>query len=249
MKTFTRATLATLVAFAILASPVLRIEAIVKAQSSIAFDAATNGGLTNPGSSKTFAHTTSGSDRILFVGVFGSTTDVITGVTYAGVSMNLIAKDSNGDRWAYLFYLAAPATGSNNVVISASASGAIYGGAASYTGASQTGIPDAFKVEKASATTNITTVADNSWVVSVFRGLGGSPTAGTGLTNRITSGGTGFAMFDQNGPNTPAGSTANMTVNTPGTNQVWILASFAPAGATTTGPCTLMLLGVGKCDN
>jgi hypothetical protein len=44
--------------------------------------------------SLTFSHTCSGSNRILFVGIVGDiTTDTVTGVTYAGVSMTLVGKN------------------------------------------------------------------------------------------------------------------------------------------------------------
>ncbi len=62
----------------------------------IAFDSATNGG-SGTGTSLTYAHTCSGSARLLRVGVnlYNPGTDDLTGVTYAGVAMTQIGKISN----------------------------------------------------------------------------------------------------------------------------------------------------------
>src|SRR3989442_1524846 len=95
--------------------------------------------------SLTFAHTCTGSNRILFVAgndkVAAAT--VVTGITYNSVAMTKI----NGvqiptSRFITLWDLVAPASGSNNVVVSASESGHLRFVAASYTGAKQSAQPD-----------------------------------------------------------------------------------------------------------
>lgn len=200
---------------------------------AIALDAATDGGLVNPGTSLTFSHTTSGSNRILFVAAFGPSTDILTGATYNGVSMTLIDKTAvGGDLYIYLWYLIAPATGANNVVISASGSAQIQGGAISYTGAKQTGQPDASNKSNTDTTgtptISVTTVADNSWAVLALRpSVGGTPTAGAGSTMRVAPT-DGFAMADSNAAITPAGS-YSMTINVTGSaGNAMVIASFAP---------------------
>lgn len=203
-------------------------------QMAIAFDAATDGGSTT-GTSLTFSHTCSGSNRILFVGVRGDTaSDTITGVTYNGVAMTLIPSTKHNDgsnRWVYLFYLIAPATGANNVVVSSSSSVLINAAAVSYTGAKQSGVPDAStKNSNASASslaTSLTTILDSCWTVLV--GVSNtSQAAGTGATRRTISGDTAFAMHDSNGGISPAGSTSmTITANSGGINTIMV--SFPPS--------------------
>ena len=101
---------------------------------AVAFDAATDGGEVL-GTSLTFAHTCTGADRALVVGIFvNSTTDHITGVTYAGSAMTRQSTVSTGNVGRiYIYTLLAPASGANNVVVS-SASTTFSAGAVSFTG-------------------------------------------------------------------------------------------------------------------
>ena len=183
---------------------------------ALAFDAAVDGGSTT-GTSRTFSHTCSGSNRLLIVGVRGGTTadgDVITGVTYNGVSMTKIfGNEPLGNRWTYLYYLINPASGANNVVISASASINISGAASSYTGAYQSSQPDAYTNNSSATsplTTTNTTLIDNCWNVLVVVSNTGQA-ASTGSTQRTIDGAGTFGLYDTNGAKTPAGS-VSMTV-------------------------------------
>lgn len=201
---------------------------------AIAFDAATNPALANS-TSLTYSHTCTGSDRILYVSVMMRNM-TITGVTYNGVSMTEIGSRvliGNNDYLAH-YYLIAPATGANNVVVSGSASNIIISGATSYTGCAQSSQPDANNnravTTTSTLTTSLTTVADNSWAVLSARGNStGNTTAGTGTTQRANTNGY-MQMYDGNGAVTPAGSTS---LNTTQTSQpiVHLMASFAPAAA------------------
>src|SRR5438067_591060 len=108
---------------------------------AIGFDAS-SGGFVNTSGPLTISHTCGGSNRILLVGVEISVGgETVTGVTYNSVAMTQInLQDLNGStfRNTYLFYLIAPATGANNIVVSASGgTGNIYAAAASYTGVDQ----------------------------------------------------------------------------------------------------------------
>lgn len=123
------------------------------------------------GTSLTFSHTVSGSNRILFVSAYGGAdgTD-ITGMTYNGVAMTFIAKAKYAANNSYMhtYYLIAPATGANNVVVSYNINARMGAIASSYTGVKQTGQPDAFnKTEQGNATsitTNVTVVATGCWI-------------------------------------------------------------------------------------
>jgi len=228
------------------------------ASAQIVFDTSTDGGLGNPVTSITWAHTTTGTDRMLAVCVFGDVTnDVITGVTYAGNALTLVDKalaQASG-RWGYLYYMIAPTSGANNIIVSASSSIAIYGMASSYTGVHQTTPLDASNTGtdiglSSSQTVSVTTTVDNDWTVMCTRvETGGSvPTAGAGTTLR-QSVSAGLVLSDSNGALTPVGSKSLIINDTDSANWASIIAAFSPAtggggGAT---PCHRSLLGVG-CD-
>lgn len=212
--------------------------------AGISFDAVTCPGnfTTSPA---TFSHTTTGTNRILFVLVEGDFDgDFVTGVTYGGVSMTLAIKSFfQSGRWYYVFYLVNPASGANTVSITNPTSpGNGYGACAiSYTGASQTGQPDnSVYVQQTGNTTTfaptITTSANNSWVVSILNQNFGAPiTTGAGATQRgVINSATDF-ITDSNGAVTPAG-VYTMNYST-GSSRPWssLLVSFAPTAATMTG--------------
>ena len=75
---------------------------------AIAFDAATDGGNVNPGTTLTFAHTCTGSLGLLVVGFNGDNiggADDVSSVTYNGVALTLADKQVNpasgGDQRVY----------------------------------------------------------------------------------------------------------------------------------------------------
>lgn len=151
----------------------------------IAFDASSQGSAL-PGNSVTFAHTCSGSDRILIVGITSNNADVITGVTYNGTAMTLAKKSTFAGPTMYLYYLLAPDTGANNVVVSASGAGEyIRVSSVSYTGVQQSGQPDATDEESASATSvtsSLTQAVTHAWQIGLVQGgHDGTVTAGSGV--------------------------------------------------------------------
>lgn len=87
----------------------------------------------------TVAHTCTGSNRAIVVAV-GTNGNVVTGVTYAGVSLTQVGSYSadGASNGITTWVLANPASGSNNVVVSTSASATIYCEICSYTGVNQT---------------------------------------------------------------------------------------------------------------
>lgn len=215
------------------------------ASSIIQFDSAVNGGLVNPGTSLTWSHTTSGSNRILYVAVFGdNVTDAITGVTYAGVAMTLINKVKiNLDRWIYLFYLINPTLGANNVVVSANASVAIAGDSASYTGAKQTSNVDVNTTNTAasssSITTSFTTLTDKSWTILVAKGQNGTVDPIPGANSYLRAKGNDMGLFDRSGEITPAGLVSMTVQRGTGTgNWASVMATIQPFDGFTTSTST-----------
>lgn len=212
---------------------------------AIAFDFGSTG--TASATSVTVAHTVSGSDRILLTGVTtgdGSSQgdDVVTGVTYNGVSMtriNTVVNTGNTSR-SYLYYLLAPATGTNNVVASLSTSRRVRASSASYTGVGN-GQPDASNTATDSSnpySISVTTVADNCWVVGFDgNGAGEAITAGTSTTARGGSGTTGM-IGDNNAAKTPAGSVTLNFASTDGFPNALVAASISP-GTQVSGPTNM----------
>lgn len=108
---------------------------------AIAFDAATRADQAATTGSFTFSHTTSGANRVLIVMCYlNEEGDLVTGITYNGVAMTRANAFTNTPGASvptsgYIYYLANPATGANNVVISYSGNRAVIAVAASFTGA------------------------------------------------------------------------------------------------------------------
>ena len=192
-------------------------------------------------SPRTLSHTCStGSDRLLLVAsLVAQTSQTVTGVTYNAVSMTgsiSVAPDS-GPNYYYikLWYLFAPATGANNIVATASSNVGMQ--ALSYSGAKQSGFPDASTTVGPSQASpingTVTVVAADSWMAMFGSDGAGNPTAGTGTTQRGsgTPGGAGF--FDSNGALAAGSRTLQMTW-TGGSTGNAVVVSFAPAAAVTT---------------
>lgn len=203
---------------------------------AIAFDTATDGGLVNPGTSLSWSHTCTGANLALLVGVRSTTavTDNVSGVTYNGVSCSLLAHVSGSmglARATSLWLLLGPATGANTIVVSGT-SDVIMAEAGSYTGVKQSSQPDATGTNTSfvtAVTVSLTTIADNCWVVAVFGNNGGTPTAGSGTTFRVTSA-NGIGFGDSNGVVHPAGSYSMTATQAGSSADTGVAASLAPAG-------------------
>jgi hypothetical protein len=195
---------------------------------AIAYDNSASGTTGFGATSLTYSLTVgSGSDRYLVVFANSVQSDGTLTATYNGVSMTQLAQWTNdqdnlssNSMKQYLFGLANPASGANNVVISGgSGSGRLGSAASSYTGVNSTGQPDstASKSNQNSslspASVDTTTVADNCWTVgAIFMGGSNPPVlsnSASTIRSQITVG-TGatagqLAIFDSNGVKTPAG--------------------------------------------
>jgi hypothetical protein len=207
---------------------------------AIAYDA-TAQGTALPGTSITFAHTCTGDDGLLLVGV-QCQDDTVTGVTYNGTAMTQLKKVASAAAETYMYGLLAPTTGAHNVVVSISASKYCRAISASYTGVLQTGLPDATSSVVGTDTVtsqalSTTTVLDQCWVAVMTYSATTSTatTAGTGgyLRNNI---GALHMFMDSNSAVTPAGAyseTANFNANAGERAMVGV--SFAPVPATSGG--------------
>ncbi len=200
---------------------------------AIAYDNASHSGFLN-GTSNNLSHTTSGSDRHLCVYVYASTNN-ITGASYNGVSMtqvdNLLMTGGAAGQYIYMYTLENPASGANNVTVTSSSGMGGYISAVSYTGAAQTGQPDASNKGGSSSTSSqsvsVTTTVDNCWLVG-FAYTGNTMSAGTGTTLRGGSVAGILSAIDSNGVTTPAGSDSLIVTQTASFAGM-IVASIAPA--------------------
>jgi hypothetical protein len=200
---------------------------------AIAYDTVTHSGFSSA-SSFSFSHTTSGSDRLLIVHVYDGN-DRVTNVTYNGVGLTLVEDllmtGAAAGQYIQLWYLLNPASGTNNVTITGSASMSLYASAVSYTGVEQTGQPDASTKQAASPntslTTTVTTTDDNCWLMGyAYRGTTISAGAGTTLRGGSVAG--ILEVIDSNGAKTPAGSHSLITTSS-STFAGHVMASFSPA--------------------
>ena len=209
------------------------------AEAAIATDAF-NGQTYTTATSITYSHTISGSDTILFVSTAVYPTAAST-ATYNGTSMTQIGSTVNSadNMGQALFYLVAPTTGTNNVVVTRSGGSYISSLSQSYTGASQTGQPDASNSGTGSVgsspwqfTATVTSTQDNCWAVVVARDTGDGVitfiSGGTQRSNSVfTQGG------DSNGPKTPAGAInivlQGASLSPRAFSYGYIMASFCPS--------------------
>lgn len=212
---------------------------------AVAYSTSTNGGYSGSGTTRTFSHTTSGSDNYTLVGSWtrSSGANAVTGITYNGVAMTALGTEvtpasNSGTEYIRFWGLAVgTGVGAANVVISCPTGMESIAFAVSYTGASQTGQPDATSNQSQTTQTNtvctVTTVADNSYAVVLARNAGGAGTAGTNATfrvNGLSSAGTG--CFDR-GTLSPAGS-YSLTVNHASNPSGYQMVSIKPPGGAST---------------
>jgi len=205
---------------------------------AVAFGAITKGKNDGNVTSISFTSpTVSGSDKVGSVHVLTNSAsgDIVSGVTWGGVSMTRINRRASGTQNLYTYYLANPSSAASVVISCSATSAGIYGHALYYTGASQTGIPDSQNTGAATSnlTLSTTVVGTGCWLVSVARNaLNGIPTAGTGTTVRENDAAYAIATGDSNG--TVGTGSQSMGWNS-GSGETWgCIYSIAPAGASTT---------------
>jgi len=206
---------------------------------AIAFDAAQEDKVASGASSLTYAATCTGSDRWLYVAVttISDATHSVTGFTYNAVSMTTVVANRlvyAGTSWYHhSYHLPAPASGSNNVVITKSnADGSIRSGCVSYSGVDQTtpvSTSAANNGTNTPATVSLTTSATAWWLFSganIDAAFAGSTNTDT---LRVSYGGL-CDICDSGNDISP--QTGNATMTFAGTRE-WggIALAFIPSGA------------------
>lgn len=217
---------------------------------AIAYDNAVVNLSISSGTNSTTITVSSSVNRVMFAGIFSTGGDDLNNVTAtkggSQVAMTFIGKIiNNGLEEVYLYYIVNPDSGTNTVTATLSGTPTTRMSVATYIGASQTGVPDASATGQSTngGTGTLTTIANNCWAVMFVRGST-DVVASTNSTERPSAAGSTSAIFDSNGPITPAGSFSMLYTDTG--PSAWVMASFSPAGGGVSTPSFRRLLGVGN---
>lgn len=151
----------------------------------------------------------------MLIGIGVNNGVTISSCTYNGVaaaSVGVSSEVAPGGQKLFLYYLANPASGLNNVVVTTSDATAWEGMVATYAGVKQV-IPEATATMTNTGSpvaTTVTTVTDNAWLAKFIRNTTGNNTAGANTTVRGAAG--AISIADTNAAQTPAGAkTLNVT--------------------------------------
>lgn len=198
-------------------------------------------------SSVSVAHnTTTNADRVMLTFIFTNDndgdSDVVSGVTYNGVSMTrYLSQSTTGDQRLTVYGLINPATGSNNVTVTYTKSTEAGFCTVTYYDFGQVTQPDstAYGTGASPLTLSTTVVTNNSWLVSMARfASSGTGTASTGTTFRSNAG-VAFSVGDSNGDK--GTGSQSMTWTGSGTGY-GIVVSIKPIVAATTNSSFLMFM-------
>jgi hypothetical protein len=213
---------------------------------AIARDSSVSDAGVNNFATRTVTMTCSGSDRVLTAYPYNDgTTLTVSSFTYDAVSMGTVVTEAstvNGDIRGYLLVAPNTTAGAALTVTYNASSTYIFICAVSYTGAAQTGQPDAFNsgadaASLATITVSVTTVANNCWISGTVRHDNGGTVTGTNAFTVISNPAYGVALHDTNGAITPAGATTVGSTSTATGNMYLSAISVAPAVAS--GPANL----------
>ena len=161
---------------------------------AVAFDARSEGSSASAGTSLTVSHTCTGSDRALYVAISHMAGDIdITAATatYNSVSMATLFHDAvtHGSRQTHVFRLVAPATGTNDVVVSWTGDSRVAAVCASFTGVDQTDPDDAQAVtsvsEQQSASRSVSSATGDMVMDVIVLGNGATGLAVSGTNTLI----------------------------------------------------------------
>lgn len=201
---------------------------------AIATDAVADGNFQTSASPLTWNHAYNG--NLLIVPVY-RVENSISSVTYDGVALTKAATvlSSVTAHELTFWYLIGGANGTKQIAVTPSAGSFVAAVSASYTGADQTAQPDNFATENSGASTSayrvsLTPNVDNCWILLV----GENDEVFNSQTNcvvRQLNAVSSFALFDTNGPISPAASTTlGWDVTFVTTKAISIIASIAPGG-------------------
>lgn len=207
--------------------------------AAIAFDAASTGTQAPPGNVATWSHTCTGSNLALFVEASCPNTTTASGITYAGFSLAKSTATEAGTAGTSgdisMWFLANPATGANNIIVTCTGALGAGGAAESLTGVNQTTVIESSNAASgfgSTASKNITTITNNDWVVSGIGGVIGADWTGTSITRRAGAQGSVLDEFIGDvGPKTPAGAQTASWATSPVLSKAWGMVNVAVVAA------------------
>lgn len=216
---------------------------------AVAVDAVSSSG-GGSASSFSWAHTCSGSDRLLMLGIaWYDSIDTISSVTYNSVAMTIVPSSSKsiGQYTVVLYYLINPASGSNTVAVTFS--GGVFdfgGGAVSFTGADQTTpLGTAATASGTSTTPSVAVTSASGEIVldTLIITHSGTLTVDGSQTQRWNATGGGYTKY--------AGSTEGGAASTTmswsnSTSQDWAITGVAVKPVSANTVRQLCLIGVGN---
>ncbi len=211
---------------------------------AIAFINAIGNGYNSGGGDLTVAGTVSTGADIAIVGVHQFDSNNIVNVTWNGTNMTLIGtvqKQASSNDWVSAYYLLAPAIGSFNLVVDRADSNRNQAVGAAYSGALQSGQPDAStgssQAANTSASSSVASVANNCWHFFLLCEYVGGATGTVNATVRSENNGNGgIHLFDSNAPKTPAGA-LTQTATFSSSSSMWKQFTIQPSVAA--GPTTV----------
>jgi hypothetical protein len=204
--------------------------------------------------SLTWAHTCTGSNRLLLVGIvfYRNSNSAIDDVTYNGVSMDEVPSSTtnNGEYFVAVYSLVAPATGSNNIVVSMSGSAPfeLSAGGISFTDAHQTvplGTANTATGTSSAPSVTISSGTDQIVFANLAMLHNGTLSVGALQTSRWNDiGASGFLKYA--GSTEPGDASTTMSWSNT-TSQAWAITGVPvkPTTVASAGTGSLLLLGVG----
>ena len=186
----------------------------------------------------------SGDFMLAFITNQGGSNDIIA-PTYNSVTMTEIGtavQEGTSGRYLHAYYLKSPATGSHTFASSRSSSADTWCVFVTYSGTNTTTQPDNSTTQQFAspintATTSLTTVADNCWAALMCQGARDF-NASTGSTFVVNNTSGSFELYDSNAALTPAGSKSMAVTQSPDSAAACtFMVSIAPQAAS--GPANL----------
>jgi hypothetical protein len=206
---------------------------------AIAHESSTPFAKSTSATSHTIPHTnTSGDLLVAGFNCLSTAGDVVTGVTYNGVALTKVSAGAgvaaNG-RTANLWYLASPATGTNDLVITFSVSERTWGAVSSYTGADTTTPEDTSAVgttpSGTTITNSITTTADDVMLYSSNYFNRGWSANGTNTTTVYLVDGNTHTMRSTTNVATAGATSLSFTTTTSEVGASHVIGAFRSAPA------------------
>jgi hypothetical protein len=208
---------------------------------AIARDGAGVNGSNTTGTTLTWAHTVNGPNPILWVAARVEGLGVTLTATYNGVAMlnptNAIKVSVYYTTYTVYLFCLTGQTGTNNIVVTASASANIAGLSMAFSGAKQlAGQPDASgnaeTFDSGGGPTEfagtLTTVAADAWMAMLDMGFNGVAANASSGSTRDVSGNNGMGVFSQGPYATPGSNSIKATPAATFEVNAHVFASFAP---------------------